>query len=524
MKKRYFFIALAIIALMISGILVINKKSYAEKDYLADYCAYEIAPSLDSYGTELSYIRNGANKITLPSTRIAYDYKRPVFYNNIFVMNGETLQYKVEFVYDDSFYNRNFSYSTDAYYYDDSYQKSILMGYLIRDTYFDKDEKKDNYFKQLLVLWAMDRLVGFKDDINYAYGEDYNIYEVDKDEKYEDKYDIHFLDGNSYDKNIYYWNYVNNLSAGDKEMLKESEYGNKMLSYLDTWEDYVNWYINHNNKVEFDSLTQDDISYHVTNNYVETGLIMPQSTGKIYSDKFSGYTVKVETPMTVVNKEGVEQTEFDAGESFRIRMPISEIKNKTLNYSIQINGNFDFDTINLYVPCNHIAMRYETPSTERIWLYQQLLNSVLFQGCNTTETLNADLSLEFTQQVGNLDIRVIDSSTGDNLSKAEVTVYDLKGNEVYKYETTDKELNITLPVGEYIVKQTVTPPNYEAQTIQMRVDVTEDGTANAVLENAPFVDVPDTAMNSVIFMVIGGLVVIAGGILFFANLIKRKVN
>ena len=89
---------------------------------------------------------------------------------------------------------------------------------------------------------------------------------------------------------------------------------------------------------------------------------------------------------------------------------------------------------------------------------------------------------------------------------------------------SDKELNITLPVGEYIVKQTVTPPNYEAQTIQMRVDVTEDGTANAVLENAPFVDVPDTAMNSVIFMVIGGLVVIAGGILFFANLRKRKVN
>ena len=144
------------------------------------------------------------------------------------------------------------------------------------------------------------------------------------------------------------------------------------------------------------------------------------------------------------------------------------------------------------------------------------------RNCAVEKTLNTDLSLEFTQRVGNLNVKVIDSSTGNNLSKAEVTVYDLKGNEVYKYETTDKELNITLPVGEYIVKQTVTPPNYEAQTIQMRVDVTEDGTANAVLENAPLIDVPDTAMNSVIFIVIGGLVVVAGCILLFTNLRKKE--
>ena len=93
-----------------------------------------------------------------------------------------------------------------------------------------------------------------------------------------------------------------------------------------------------------------------------------------------------------------------------------------------------------------------------------------------------------------------------------------------KYETTDKELNITLPVGEYVVKQTVTPPNYEAQTIQMRIDVTESGEAHAVLENAPLVNVPDTAMNSVIFIVIGGLIVIAGGILLVTNLRKKKVS
>lgn len=45
-----------------------------------------------------------------------------------------------------------------------------------------------------------------------------------------------------------------------------------------------------------------------------------------------------------------------------------------------------------------------------------------------------------------------------------------------------------------------------------------------VLEHAPLVDVTDTAMNSIIFVIIGGLIVIAGELLLFVNLRKRKVN
>ena len=42
MKKRYFFIALAIIALTVSGILVINKESYADKSYQSDLCPTQL--------------------------------------------------------------------------------------------------------------------------------------------------------------------------------------------------------------------------------------------------------------------------------------------------------------------------------------------------------------------------------------------------------------------------------------------------------------------------------------------------
>ena len=516
-KRQYIIIGFAIFAIIISGILMINKSSYADLPIGGNSCLDEIEFVVGN-GEEV-YVKDENNRIDLPYGRFYIEaIPSSTFLSNyrLFFGNGHIFDKYYE-VYDDEYLD----YDVNHEWYDKSYLSSYLMNYLVNDTHFSDDENEDDYYKQLLVLWAIDRVAGFSDDVNYIYDYDVDdIVETSMDTKYDDKYNIYRYDydEDSYEVN-YYWKYANNLSAGDKKLLKKSKYGDKMLEYLDTWEDYVAWYVDQNHKVELDSLTQSDISYHVTNEYVETGLITPTSTGKVYSDKFSGYTVEVQSPMIVVNQNGEEETSFDAGESFRVRIPISEIENNNIDYSIRIDGEFEFDALTLYYG---MVGRYEYPSQARMMLYEMLSNSAVNRNCVVTETLDADLNLEFSQRIGNLNVKVIDSSTGYNLSKAKVAIYDLKGNEVYQYETTDKELNITLPVGEYIVKQTVTPPNYEAQTIQMRVDVTEEGTANAVLENAPLVDVPDTAMNSIIFVIIGGLIVVAGGLLLFTNLRKKE--
>lgn len=81
---------------------------------------------------------------------------------------------------------------------------------------------------------------------------------------------------------------------------------------------------------------------------------------------------------------------------------------------------------------------------------------------------------------------------------------------------------MTLPVGDYVIKQTVTPPNYEPTTIQMRVSVLANDTTEVVFENVPLVNVPDTAMNATVFIIIGGLIVAAGGIVLVANLRKKE--
>ncbi len=58
--------------------------------------------------------------------------------------------------------------------------------------------------------------------------------------------------------------------------------------------------------------------------------------------------------------------------------------------------------------------------------------------------------------------------------------------------------------------------------IEARISVLANDTTEAVLENVPLISVPDTAIDTTIFVVIGGLVFIAGGIILVTNLQKKK--
>ena len=532
-SKKYKLIIVAVLLFVVAGLLVINKDSYANLPTSYYLCPEEI--TIITADKEEVYVESENNKVDLPYGRI---------YTKVLERSSFLSDYRL-FIATPYIHNKYIGKDNGKAYQDydmnkeslnKSYMSSVLLSYLINDTHFSDDENEDDHFKQLLVLWAMDRLANFLDDKNYIIPTRETSYqsmetefddlegqvmELPKEELYEDKYIISqswYDDEDNYAYR-YAWKYLNALSAGDKELLKNSKYGDKMLSYLDTWEDYVAWYLDGQN-VELDSLTQNDISYYVTNDYVETKLITPKSTGKVYSDKFVSYTVEVSSPMTVLDSNGNEKKEFKAGEGFKVRIPISEIKDKTINYSIKVKGNFDFKELLIYgLPTQ---VRYEMPSDSQVYLYQLLSTSAVTRNCSTTKTLKDDIELNFTQKVGDLNIKVIDTSTGNNLSKATAQIEDEKGNIVYRYETTEKDFNVTLPTGNYLVKQTVTPPNYEAITIQMRVSVEENGESSVVLEKAPLVNVPDTNMNSYLFIVIGGLIAVAGGIIFGITFRKRR--
>lgn len=70
MQRRYGIIVVAIIMLMVSGVLLINKSSYAEP-YLEDFCAYRIY--FITSNEEEVYAKNDYNRIDLPSNRFYTD-------------------------------------------------------------------------------------------------------------------------------------------------------------------------------------------------------------------------------------------------------------------------------------------------------------------------------------------------------------------------------------------------------------------------------------------------------------------
>ena len=75
------------------------------------------------------------------------------------------------------------------------------------------------------------------------------------------------------------------------------------------------------------------------------------------------------------------------------------------------------------------------------------------------------------------------------------------------------------------VKQTITPPNYQARVVEQKVTVTENKTTEAVLENIQLVEVPNLGRKTTgIIMIIGGIAVITGGIIVAITLKKKNNN
>ena len=306
----------------------------------------------------------------------------------------------------------------------------------------------------------------------------------------------------------------NNLTEEEKELIKNSPNGRKLTEKIEEFERYNNGRNSDDYSTPvLDDINTDNITYYVTDDYIETSLITPDCT-KDYSYMFTDYEVRVSSPITVVDKNGNEKQEFERGEGFKLRVPLSEIKNGTVNMKAEIIGNATF---NIWAQYYYVP---SSPSTKTKGLDQPA--ALINCGASETKQVFLPLELNYTEQVGTLNIKVIDAETKENLSNAEITIYDSLGNIVYRMNTTNSEINVTLPIGEYTVKQTITPENYQPIVVQKRVSVTENETTEAVLENIQLLEVPNLGRNTTgMIMIIGGLTIIIGTVLI-VYILKRK--
>ena len=299
------------------------------------------------------------------------------------------------------------------------------------------------------------------------------------------------------------------LTKKEKEQIKNSSNGKVVAEKIEEFENFLTWYDSQMEepKLTLEEINIKDITYYATNDYIETNLITPDCS-KDYTYLFTDYEVKTTSPVTVVDENGKEKTSFQKGEGFKLRIPISEIKNNEINFQAEVIGKSIFDIWGDY------SQKRDTRLTTTLYLIN----------CGKSKIIDAfePININYKIEVGTLNIKVIDAESKEELKDAEVVIYDKSGNIVYRYKTTGSTLNITLPVGEYTVKQIITPPNYQARVVEQKVTITENGETDAVLENIQLVEVPDTLKKTTTITILGIIVTLLGVAVIITIITKRK--
>lgn len=220
---------------------------------------------------------------------------------------------------------------------------SAEIGYLLTKLEFSDDEIENNYYQQLLLFWAIDRLASYEDEYNYI-NENGEIIILPEEEP------TTIIENNS--------------PASIKKDIKSQPVGAKILNYLEEWENYVNWNLQENKTMEMDQINSENITYTVTDEYIETNLITPANKNKPYEKLFDSYQVEISEPFEVVNSKGKEQTTFKSGEGFKVRIPTSKIHNNKLDYTINITGIYSIPISRIYN--SWAPMRIENSSQKDI--------------------------------------------------------------------------------------------------------------------------------------------------------------
>ena len=474
MKKEHTIVVCSILIIVVAIVLLINKSSYAVIIPMPDLCPEQIKVNISK--ENLSLIKTSYTTISLPKsinlTNSNETYLNEEGIHGIRNQNVHQLEGKTLFLY------------------------SGVGEILSVIPKFSKNKEENRYYTQLALWWLIDKTSGLEDEYNYTYDSEEPLpIEKNENEKYDE-------DGN--------YKYINQLSALEKKAIKESPNGQKITKFIENFEKLNSVQslstFGEDEGIEemvyLNPINSEDIGYHVTNDYIETELITPTAEDP-YSLMFREYEVNVSSPITVVDENGKEKTTFDSLEGFRLRIPVSEIKENKINFKAEIIGKMKLDQWGVY------SEEYDPITmTER----QAVNPNAVLMNCGRWETYEAfyPLELNYDVAVGNLNIKVIDAESKEELKDAEIVIYDATRREVYRYHTTGSELNITLPIGNYTVKQIVTPPNYQARITEQKIEITENGNTTATLENIQLISVPDTLKTATNITILGVIVTLIG--------------
>lgn len=297
--------------------------------------------------------------------------------------------------------------------------------------------------------------------------------------------------------------YENNLTVAEKTaILNDTKYGPYIREMITNAMNYVAGTID----PALNTIDTSSVTYTMSDEYIETSLIPVTSNA---STNFINYTVKTNNEnIKILNESGIEQTTFTPNERFKLRIPVSEVVDYSINFQVNISGNFRVHNAYFYVDS-------EEPSRYQRALLGQIL----------TDNKSDSLSLNYEIPTGKVIISKIDVETGKGLAGAVLSITDKSGKEVYRYETTGADVSLTLPVGAYKITEVSVPDGYSVEVITKDFEVSSNNTTSLVIENTPDIPVPDTSSSIYWIYGVGTLIVLAGiGLIVVAKRTNNDKN
>ena len=196
--------------------------------------------------------------------------------------------------------------------------------YILQNDEPTSDSSTNYYITQLAVWWYIDRANGFDDNQNYT-SYDLNSATTSEDGKF---------DGGNY-------KFYNNLSAADKDAIEaDSTYGQYVVKLVQGAVDNENNYLVNNGNQDV-IVDENNISYTMTNDYVETSVIRPTSSNA----SFESYSVQVNSSVGTVeivdeNNNPIASDNISANQGFKLRVPIADVQSENFKVNITIVGYF----------------------------------------------------------------------------------------------------------------------------------------------------------------------------------------
>ncbi len=337
---------------------------------------------------------------------------------------------------------------------------------------YDQAELNE-YLTQIAIWWYIDKVNECDDDKNYdSKGKTTSVVEDDENDKYTSAENRNYR-------------FYNNLSVLEKKGIKANGmFGSKITALVEAALKYQGG--SATPTISLPDLS--NLSYTVDGSNLITDAITPNGSSNGFS-----YTVKVSNSnVKVLNAQGVEvDGSIAGGQAFRLKVPAGALKDGKLALDIDITATYE--TKNAYV--------YNPVGSQ----YQKTVLGVIDRNPVTT---NASISYE--TEVGKGKIRKVDAESGKNVKGATIVIRDVKGNQVAQFESTDKDYEITLPVGTYTATETKIPEGYSADQTSYEFKITKDNTTEVVIKNTKQIDVPDTASNTSFIYGIGAGIVLIG--------------